>query len=273
MRIVSWNVAHRPELWPAVWDLEADIALLQEATEPSVHRDRVIPRQTGEWSTLGMARRSWRTAVVRLSDEVSLREHALFGVHEESLSGLLASRPGTLTVADLMVDGEPVLRLASMYGVWERAPGGEDRYMWADAAVHRLFSDLSQLVTGRSSDVPVVAAGDLNILFGYGEQGNAYWARRYQTVFDRAEALGLALVGPQAPFGRQADPWPRELPRGSLNVPTFHTSGQTPATATRQLDYVFASSRIADHVQVRALNEPDQWGPSDHCQVVIEILD
>lgn len=273
MRIVSWNIAHRPDLWPSVWGLDADIALLQEATEPPDRKYRVIPSGDANWSTLGMARRAWRTAVVRLSDEVSLREHALFGVHEESLFGLLASRPGTLTVADLMVGGEPVLRLASMYGVWERAPGGEDRHMWADAAVHRLLSDLSQLVTGRSSDVPLLAAGDLNILFGYGEQGSAYWARRYQTVFDRADAMGLVFMGPQAPFGRQADPWPRELPGGSLNVPTFHTSGQTPATATRQLDFVFASSRIADRVQVMALNEPDRWGPSDHCQVVIEILD
>lgn len=273
MRIVSWNIAHRPDLWSSVWDLKADVALLQEATEPTVHRDRVLPKSTAKWSTLGMRDRAWRTAVVSLKDDVSLSEHALFGVHEESESGLLVSRPGTLTVADMMVGGEPVLRLASMYGVWETTPGGEDRYIWADAAVHRLLSDLSQLVTGRSSDVPLVAAGDLNILFGYGEEGNDYWARRYQTVFDRAEAMGLELVGPRAPFGRQADPWPRELPAGSLNVPTFHTSRQTPATATRQLDYVFVSSRIADRVQVRALNEPDQWGPSDHCQVLIEILD
>ena len=29
----------------------------------------------------------------------------------------------------------------------------------------------------------MLAAGDLNILYGYGENGSAYWAARYATVF------------------------------------------------------------------------------------------
>jgi len=89
-------------------------------------------------------------------------------------------------------------------------------------------------------------------------------------VFERAEALGLRFVGPQFPNGRQADPWPDELPRDSLCVPTFHHSRQNPASATRQLDFVFASTSIADRIKVRALNTPEAWGPGDHCQVVID---
>jgi hypothetical protein len=85
------------------------------------------------------------------------------------------------------------------------------------------------------------------------------------------DALGLRFVGPQAPRGRQADPWPSELPEGSKNVPMFHSTQQTPATATRQLDFVFASESIADRVQVRALNEIAEWGPSDHCRIVIDV--
>ena len=34
----------------------------------------------------------------------------------------------------------------------------------------------------------MLAAGDLNILYGYGENGSAYWAARYATVFDRMRA-------------------------------------------------------------------------------------
>ena len=90
------------------------------------------------------------------------------------------------------------------------------------------------------------------------------------TVFSRMEALGLPFVGPQAPNGRQAHPWPKELPPGSKNVPTYYY-GQTPDTATRQLDFVFASRGMADSVSVRALNEPEQWGPSDHCRLEIEV--
>jgi hypothetical protein len=45
----------------------------------------------------------------------------------------------------------------------------------------------------------------------------------------------------------------------------------TPTTAERQLDFVFASTDLAGRVHVRALNEPDEWGPSDHCRVWIEL--
>ena len=60
-------------------------------------------------------------------------------------------------------------------------------------------------------------------------------------------ALGLKFVGPQAPDVRRADLWPDELPRTSNNVPTYHTKQETPATCTRQLDLVFATSRLADN--------------------------
>ena len=89
-------------------------------------------------------------------------------------------------------------------------------------------------------------------------------------MFDRAESLGLRFVGPQAPNGRQADPWPAELPHDSRDVPTYHTSRQRPAGAARQLDFVFASTTIADRVTVTALNDVDAWGPSDHCRIAIE---
>ena len=84
-------------------------------------------------------------------------------------------------------------------------------------------------------------------------------------------AVGLPFVGPQAPNGRQADPWPDELPRNSLNVPTYHTNRQTPTSATRQLDFVFASDGLSDSLTVRALNSYERWGPSDHRQLEIEI--
>ena len=65
--------------------------------------------------------------------------------------------------------------------------------------------------------------------------------------------------------------WPAELPGDSVNVPTYHTNRQSPGTATRQLDFVFASESIADHVSARALNGIDEWGPSDHCQIEIAV--
>jgi endonuclease/exonuclease/phosphatase family metal-dependent hydrolase len=124
---------------------------------------------------------------------------------------------------------------------------------------------------GRQKGHRILAAGDLNILYGYGEEGSAYWSARYATVFERMKAMGLPFVGPQAPNGRCADPWPAELPVESANVPTYHTVRMKPAQACRQLDFVFASSELVPRLTVRALNDPDDWGPSDHCRVQIEL--
>lgn len=85
------------------------------------------------------------------------------------------------------------------------------------------------------------------------------------------EAIGLRCVGPESPHGAQADPWPAELPSDSKNVPTYRTQRNDPASAKRQLDFVFASEAIADRVVACALNAPDEWGPSDHCRVRIEL--
>jgi exonuclease III len=134
-----------------------------------------------------------------------------------------------------------------------------------------LLSDLAGIVKDSGSH-RIIAAGDLNILHGYGDYGDSYWAARYATVFDRAETMGLKFVGPQAPHGRQASPWPAELPEESRNVPTFYTSRRGPMGATRQLDFVFASQSLADRLSARALNsDPDEWGASDHCRVAIEL--
>jgi len=54
-------------------------------------------------------------------------------------------------------------------------------------------------------------------------------------------------------------------------VPTYHHNRQTPANASRQLDFVFASESIADRVNVKALNSVEEWGPSDHCRIMIEL--
>jgi hypothetical protein len=167
------------------------------------------------------------------------------------------------------LDGVTLLTVVSWYATWEH-PLGDTRLLGTDAPAHRLLSDVSALLD-HDRKRRLVIAGDLNLLYGYGEHGRSYWAARYQTVFDRAESIGLTMVGPQAPNGRQADPWPAELPPDSRNVPTYHTLQQGPAGATRQLDFVFASRSIADRVTVTAQNAVEAWGPSDHCRIRIEV--
>ena len=94
---------------------------------------------------------------------------------------------------------------------------------------------------------------------------------RERGVWDRMRAIGLEFIGPFYPNGRKATEQPDWLAPGSLNVPTFCSKGSPPETATYQLDYAFASHGFHNEVRVRAMNEVDAWGPSDHCRLLIEV--
>lgn len=273
MKIISWNIARRAEAWRALAGSDADIALLQESAAPPHDIAATVEFSPGAWRTEGAdCRRDWRAVVLRLNKRVVVDWIETVPLVEAGPNQLGVSRQGTLAAARAteLVSGE-TLTVVSLYGLWEKphtTVGGS--FIYADASVHRLISDLSVLV-GQRGGRGIIAAGDLNILFGYGEHGSRYWAARYATVFDRMAAIGLSLVGPQAPRGRQADPWPVELPSDSRNVPTYFTTRQLPETATRQLDFVFASADLVDRITVTALNDPAQWGPSDHCRLEIEV--
>lgn len=274
IRILSWNIAHRPEPWRVLADCGVDAALLQEAQCPPPDVEALVEIDAGEWRTAGAAtERLWRTVVVGLSDRVKLRHWTLVPLTSAARHQISVSVPGTLAVADVeIVETQEIITIASLYGLWEKPVSQTgSNWIYADASVHRLVSDLSALI-GRQQGHKLIAAGDLNVLCGYGEYGSPYWKARYDTVFARMEALGLRLVGPQAPGGgAQAMPWPDELPPDSGNVPTYRTRQRRPETGTRQLDFVFASSEIYDRVSARALNAREDWGPSDHCRVLIEL--
>ncbi len=208
--------------------------------------------------------------MVRLSNRFEVQWLQTKVIEEAEEGYLSVSQQGTLAVASVAPSTGKPFFVVSMYAPWENPyMTTGSKWIYADGSAHRLISDLSALI-GQEKGHRIIAAGDLNVLCGHGEKGNMYWATRYETVFERMQALGLSFVGPQAPHGRMSDPWPSELPRTSKNVPTYHTNVQTPATATRQLDFVFASESLADCVQVTALNEVNQWGPSDHCRVLVE---
>lgn len=263
LKIISWNMAHRKESWDYLNDSDADIGLLQEAPTPANAKK--------EWTTPGIGKRNWKAAVVNLSGRFNLKEIAAKPLLEANYGDFGVSYPNTIAAAIVDIPDQQPITVISLYGLWQRLhESAESNWIMADASVHRLISDLSAFV-GSQKNHRIIAAGDLNILYGYGENGSTYWENRYMTIFDRMEAIGIPFVGPQSPNGRKADPWPKELPAVSLNVPTFHTNRQTPKTATRQLDFVFASKSLYPNLKVKALNDPKSWGPSDHCQIEIEI--
>ena len=265
-------MAHRHQAWRHLAGLDVDVALVQEAAAPPEDVAGRFETDNAPWSTVSEGKTSpWRTAVVKLSDRVKVEWINAKPIHESRSGDMAVSRSGTLAAAKVTEMSGESLTLVSLYGFWESPHSStKSRWIYADGSVHRLISDLSAFI-GRQSGHRIIAAGDLNILKGYGEDGNVYWKKRYATVFDRMEALGLPCVGPQFPRGHQAKPWPTELPEDSNNVPTYHSIKQTPATAARQLDYVFASTSLVERVQVTALNNPEEWGPSDHCKIEIQI--
>lgn len=280
MKIISWNMQHKHRSWRHLLDSDIDLALLQEAGKPPadvverIQADPAIEVDSAPWQTMIVgAKTSYRTAIVKLSDRIEVDWIESLSIETAQSKTLVATYPGTLAAASITpASGDPVVAV-SMYAPWVRTHTlATKNYIFADGSAHHVISDLSTLIAKKDGH-RVLAAGDLNILRGYGEHGHAYWRARYKTVFDRMEALGLPFVGPEYPNGRQADPWPGELPRDSRNVPTFHHSKQSPRTASRQLDFVFASGQLVGCIKVRALNEPEQWGPSDHCQIEIELLE
>ena len=269
LKIICWNIARCHAAWRCLPDSGVDLALLQEAGAPPEDvADRIDvdpePFRDGEDRAIS------RTAVARLSDRATIEWLNPTPIAEAQAGDFVVSQPGCISAAIVTAPDMEPITVVSICAAYDKPHRSTSRMSWdiTDASVHRVLSDLSLLV-GKQRGHRIIAAGDLTVLYGYGE--NDYWKRRYDTVFDRMEAIGLLLVGPQYPGGRQAEPWPTELPPGSLNVPTYYHSRQTPATATRQLDFVFASESLVDAITVRALNSPEAWGPSDHCRVLIEV--
>lgn len=281
MKIISWNMAHKHESWRYLLDLDVDLALLQEAGRPPpdvaerIQADPAIEIDAAPWETMIVGGRAgFRTAIVKLSNRIEVDWIESKSINAAESGDLVVFSPGTLAAAFVTPPTGGPLVVVSMYAQWVRTHvrAGYRPFIFSDGSAHRIVSDLSAFIADEDGH-RIVAAGDLNILRGYGEYGDEYWAARYQTVFDRMEVMGLPCVGPEYPNGRRADPWPDELPRDSSTVPTFHSNRQRPETAARQLDYVFASTELADSLKVRALNAPEEWGPSDHCRIEIELPD
>ncbi len=303
--VVSWNIDTRREPWRQLIQMDADIALLQEARPPpdDVVGERGAALPPGEnVGPLDIGPRnawdshSWNSdwwcgrwpalydrwpMVVRLSDRVDVEWFKQVGpVWRHPASNEIAvSGIGTLTAARVTArDGsaEPFIAV-SMYGQW-LGPHPSVKTSWnvgyADASVHRIISDLSAFIGHENPRTHrILAAGDINIAYGHGF-GVPYWEARHRSVFERMAAIGLEFIGPQMPNGRQSKTLATGEPADSRNVVTYYLPGKSPETASNnQLDYVFASRGFHESVTVRAMNSVEEWGASDHCRLLIDIAD
>jgi exonuclease III len=274
LRLVSWNIQQLDEPWRLLAaDESLDVALLQEAKPPPTEvLCDVVPGRDSDcrWTMPGYTR-CFRTAVARLSDRVTVRGRRTVDLHVADADALHVSRGGTLAVTLYVGDGETITCI-SAYAVWENLlhdPPRQKAEIISDASAHRLISDISPLVARRGHKLLI--AGDFNILRGYGEYGSAYWAGRYDSIFSRMEALGVRFVGPEAPHGRQSRVSAASSGRSGRSCYSSEARPAMGRPAARQLDFVFASESLAERVRVHARNEVADWGPSDHCRVVIDV--
>lgn len=280
IRVVSWNIAKMHQPWRDLVEMDADVALLQEAgSVPDDVLDRVELSPHSPWLShdpeTGEPNYDRWPMVVRLSDRVKVewfRQIGPIGVEAQYPHDVGVSGIGTLEVAWVIpTSGAEPFIAASMYAHWSSPhPTAGGNWIYSDASAHRIISDLTAFIGYYDSRDRhrILAAGDLNMSF----QSTDQFDHRAQTVLDRFQALGLEYVGPQYPAGRRADPIPRHLNEESLDVPTYyHKPSNTPGGAYVQLDHVFASRGLHDDVRARALNEVTEWGPSDHCRICIDV--
>jgi hypothetical protein len=210
-RLLAWNIAHRRATWSALCELaqrdQVDFALLTEAGPPPGDLDMQITTwpsadDKAEWHTWDRPDspgRRWCAAIVRFPwTRFDLRPQVRVPLSHANWDDPAISHPGQFAVARIHpLDGDhdsaPVATLVSLYGVWDSLPSRR-KFIFAEATLHRAISDLTPLLL---EDHPVVVAGDLNILSGYGTYND--WASHNDTVFERFAAFGLQLAGPYRP--------------------------------------------------------------------------
>ena len=156
----------------------------REAAEPGETLPEGIEVDPSPWHTAGAGvDRPWKAAIVKLSDRVQVEWIDPKSIPHAEWKQFAVSRPGTLAVARVKPGvGDPFV-VASMYAPWESEHPltGRD-WIYADGSAHRIISDLEN-VLGHPARHRIIAAGDLNILYGYGEHGDNHNAARFATVF------------------------------------------------------------------------------------------
>lgn len=262
LHLVSWNTGKRKRGLGVLQQSQYDVALLQEVPLPRDGWERITYDRGAD--------------VLLLSDRVALQKfHNVPQGCIPKKDEIAVSAAGVIAAARVIPKiGQPFIAL-SIYARWER-PHPQTITKWgvgySDAMAHRAISDLSTFIGSIDPQTHrILVAGDFNLIHGALDSNALALPARDRSVFERLDALGFEFVGPQSPDGRSASPVPQGLPKNTLNVPTFHTNRQKPATAANQLDYVFASRGFHKTVHTRALNEPEEWGISDHCQIAIDI--
>ena len=205
VKIVCWNINMSTEAYPKLQEMDADVALLQEVGPGAAEQmeDALCGVEHWDWETHGR----W-PAVLKLSNRVKVRWFRPIPLmaKEEKKNQIAVSDLPTLAAACVtpLPDGEPFI-VMSMYARWYCPhPLADNKYKYSDASVHRIISDLTQFIGGWSKTHRIIAAGDLNTIYGATEESRLETPIRAQTIFDRMSAIGHGVRWSAVASRRQA---------------------------------------------------------------------
>ncbi|MCY4087741.1 MAG: hypothetical protein OXG37_12895 [Actinomycetia bacterium] len=232
VRVVCWNAEHKRDSWRFLCDRRG------EADVALLQEACTPPEEITRRLDVGpgpWVHEGWNgaRAIVRISNRVWVERIPTRDIIASAPSVSAIDSPARLAAGVATLPGGEQLGLVSF----------ESAGYWAER-VPAMILQVQRYCEkqGWDAGLPFIVGADLTT-----------WWDSDTTVFGEMMRIGLPLIGPHAA--------------------TFYSrpSGQKPVDATLQLDYVFASRLIAHRLTVQALNDPGDWGPSDHCRIVINL--
>ena len=217
--------------------------------------------------------------VVKLSDRVEIEWfRQVSPISEVREDEIAVSGIGTIAAARVTPRGMGVAPFiaVSMYARWIRPhPSTHSRWGvgYPDASAHRIISDLSAFIGSTDPGTHrILAAGDLNTIYGATDDNRLALPARDRTITDRMNALGLEFLGPRypaGPAGQTHAPGPASGHSECAHV--SHDAASPPRRPRTSSTTPSASRGFHESVEVHAMNSIDEWGASDHCRLLIEV--
>lgn len=255
INVAVWNMAHKVNNWDVLATLDADVALLSEATPPP-EGIRAISHSSTEGRD-GYPRH-WSTAVASthplrpIDDARAASRGRTRNVPFEN------SRPGSWAAAVVSIDGLGDVTVISLYGLLDEM---------SDASVHRSLSEVSPIFDDDRYNANVLMGGDLNTSTGWDPHTDGRHLARDRAVLQRIAAYGLV------------DCLIQERPAGALKDCRCADGDDCTHTWTRldprhpmipyQMDYLFASPALVERLVGCEALSPLEWSRySDHGPIV-----
>jgi endonuclease/exonuclease/phosphatase (EEP) superfamily protein YafD len=260
MRVATWNLKQavapraRPEaLWAwAEEQFNPDIVVFTEAKLPAAG----APEGWNAISTDGGIgpRRRWGTIITGRGLELN----ELTTVKRRLRTHELTPRwPGTVQIADAIVDGERWATIVGVYGLTVDLDGNKVGH--GRRSIPAILDDLEPLFSSSKGE-RLVLAGDFNM-----------WPGDLPRQLDDYGLVDLIEI-----TSENRDPLAGcsgcGLGQDCGHLWT-HRNGKTANAAVQQIDYIFASAALADElttVSGGAADFPHAWAVSDHAPVIAD---